>query len=401
MSTPTQDVLDRMEARRESLRADAERILVRARDAGRSELDHSDSERVRELTANLRSLDTEITQYRADVERATLPERYRHLGTSGMDATGQGRVWAKQTAHELRQAFGSERRAVISGSVDVSQLIPQYVTGIPHPQRLIDLLPQRIAVESMAYEYFRQIARVNNAAPVPDNAQKPTSVLTVQAIQDRCRVIAHLSEPLPFRIWLDENAITSWLNAEMVAGVYDAVEFQAIRGDGTGENCEGLLSVDGTTQVPFNSDRITSLRDAQTALQKIGETPSGWALSPDDAAAIDLLRWGSGGGFLSGGYENDPKTGFGTSDNIFGTTTPRVVSPSVPVGTAILGDWSQLALFTREQMRIDLDASGVLFQKNQIQLRAESRVGVGVLRPQAFAICDLTATTRSGTAAKK
>ena len=102
-----------------------------------------------------------------------------------------------------------------------------------------------------------------------------------------------------------------------------------------------------------------------------------------------MERWRTSGGFLSGGYENDSKNGFGTSDNVFGTI-PRVISPSVPEGTAILGDWSKLTLFFREQMRIDLDASGVLFQKNQIQLRAESRVGVGVLRPQSFAIADLT-----------
>jgi hypothetical protein len=60
-------------------------------------------------------------------------------------------------------------------------------------------------------------------------------------------------------------------------------------------------------------------------------------LSPADAEAIDLVRWGSAGGFLSGGFEHDNRDGFGTSDNIFGTV-PRVVSPSVPTGTAILGD---------------------------------------------------------------
>jgi hypothetical protein len=38
----------------------------------------------------------------------------------------------------------------------------------------------------MAYEYFRQTKRTNNAAPVPDNALKPTSILTVQAITACC-----------------------------------------------------------------------------------------------------------------------------------------------------------------------------------------------------------------------
>ena len=68
-----------------------------------------------------------------------------------------------------------------------------------------------------------------------------------------------------------------------------------------------------------------------------------------------MLRWGTAGGFLSGGYENDTHTtGFGTSDNIFGTV-PRVVSPSCPKGTALVGDWSQLRLYVREQMRLDVD----------------------------------------------
>jgi hypothetical protein len=103
-----------------------------------------------------------------------------------------------------------------------------------------------------------------------------------------------------------------------------------------------------------------------------------------------MLRWGSSGGFLSGGYENDTGNGFGTSLNIFGSgDINRVVSPSVPQGTAILADFDQLKLFFREYMRIDIDASGVLFQHNQIQFRAESRVGLNVLRPQAFAIVAL------------
>jgi hypothetical protein len=62
----------------------------------------------------------------------------------------------------------------------------------------------------------------NNAAPVPDLATKATSMLIVQAIQDRCRVIAHLSEPVPYRIWTDSEAVVSWLADEMAQGVLDA-----------------------------------------------------------------------------------------------------------------------------------------------------------------------------------
>lgn len=236
-----------------------------------------------------------------------------------------------------------------------------------------------------------QSARVNTATAVADNAVKPTSTLTVTPKQDRCRVIAHLSEPAPIRLWYDHEEFVSWLTNELVAGVLDGLEAQIVSGDGTGENVLGLLATPGLTTVAFATDPITTLRSALTALQIKGETPTGWALHPADAQQIDLTRWGTSGGLLTGGYENDAKNGFGTSDNIFGTGLKRVVTPSIPQGTAVLGDFSKLRVYVRQDAHIDVDASGVLFTKNQFVARGEGRFGIGVLRPSAFAVCDLTA----------
>lgn len=96
-------------------------------------------------------------------------------------------------------------------------------------------------------------------------------------------------------------------------------------------------------------------------------------------------RW-----FLSGGFENDSGTGFGSSDNVFGPRSiARVVSPSIPSGTAILADWRQLLLAFHQYMRMDVDPySG--FDKNAVRFRAESFVGLGVLRPQSFAVVALS-----------
>ena len=46
-------------------------------------------------------------------------------------------------------------------------------------------------------------------------------------------------------------------------------------------------------------DLPTTLRSAVCKLQILGETPTGWALNPTDAQAVDLLRWSTGGGLLS------------------------------------------------------------------------------------------------------
>ncbi|MFZ0225700.1 MAG: hypothetical protein WAL41_01880, partial [Mycobacterium sp.] len=79
----------------------------------------------------------------------------------------------------------------------------------------------------------------------------------------------------------------------------------------------------------------------------------------------------------------------------------RVITPSIPVGTAILGDFTRLKVYVRQDAHIDVDASGPLFTTNQFVARGEGRYGIGVLRPSAFARCDLTGTTTSKTAAAK
>jgi hypothetical protein len=76
-------------------------------------------------------------------------------------------------------------------------------------------------------------------------------------------------------------------------------------------------------------------------------------------------------------------------DNVFGGL-PRIASTQVPAGVAILGDWRLARLFVRESMRLDADRSGVSFTRNRVTLRAEGRYGIGYLRPQAFAVLDLT-----------
>jgi HK97 family phage major capsid protein len=308
-----------------------------------------------------------------------------------------GRDWAYRAAATL-QRIGGESRAVVSGSFDVPHLISPNVTPMVRPRRLIDLLVNRLPLDGTSFEYFRQSIRTNNAAPVADNATKPTSTLTLQPITDRARVIAHLSEPAPIRLLSDVAGLQGWLVSDLAEGVLDALEYQVIRGDATGENFEGLLNgfysstPNGTRQVAFATDAVTSLRKALTLAQTVGEEPNAVVLSPADAEAIDLTRWGASGGFLTGGFANDTGNGFGTSANIFGSPEiQRVISPSMPAGVAVLGDFSKIQLMVRESVNVMIDASGVLFTKNEFLMRAEGRFGIANLRPSAFIVVDVAA----------
>jgi HK97 family phage major capsid protein len=375
--------------------AERSKIIQQVQNESRSNLTLSEEKRFREAVSNIKSLDEQIADGeearqrsgRYDPEVAAIT---RATSTVGDPPTTRqsGDSWAKRAAAVLQQ-IGGESRAIASGSVDVPVLVDPAVTPKSRPTRLIDLLVNRSRLNSAAFEYLRQTVRTINAAPVADQATKPTSVFTLAPIIDRARVLAHLSEPFPIRYFQDSEDVVRWLEVEMREGVLTALESQVISGSGSGENMVGVLNVSGTTAVSFATDVPTTLRKAITALQTIGVTPTAWAINPADAEALDLLKEGTGGvGFLLDGVQN----GTASSANVFGDTAiQRVISPSVPTGTAILADWNAIRLYVREQMRLDIDAGGDHFAKNEAVMRAEIRVGLGHLHPASFAVADLTA----------
>ena len=382
------DKIEKLTRLRSEARGKADAILARCEREQRANLTVDETRQVKELRLTVRDLDDQLDQARNDAARAG----YGNPEVAAIArASVRGDDWAKRAYEQIKKLGGDETRAYLaSGSVDVPRLIDPSVTAIARPARLIDLLVNRGRLESNAFEYFRQTVRTNNAEAVADLGTKPTSTFTLLPVTDRARVIAHLSEAVPIRLWQDAADVVEWLRSEMVEGVLDAVEAQVIGGDGTGENLTGVLEIAGTTAVPFATDVVTTLRKAVTALQKKGEHPNAWVLNPDDAEAIDLAKEASGGvGFLTDGYTNRNAS----SGNVFGDGITRVVSNSVPAGTAILADWTRAKLEVREDVRLDVDTSGDNFTINAATFRAETRVGMAHLRPSAFAIVDLTSGT--------
>lgn len=385
MSTNTK--LQRLLSTHADQKAASAKILAAVEARGAADLTETETRQFEGIRAAIKDLESQIEETRDEMARAGYG-RPDVAAIARATTTHSGQGWAARAAKAL-QDMGGESRAISSGSVDVPTLVDPAVTAKARPARLIDLLVNRSALTSNAFEYFRQSVRTNNAAPVADLGTKPTSVFTLAPIEDRARVIAHISEEVPIRLWQDATEVIAWLESEMTEGVLDALESQVISGSGAGENLTGLLTVAGTTAVAFATDVPTTMRKAVTALQTIGVQPNAWVVSPADAEAIDLTKEATGGvGYLLDGFTD----GNASSANVFGPTSiQRVVSPSVPTGTAILGDWSQIRLYVRESMRLDVDAGGDLFKKNAAILRAEMRAGLGHLRPASFAVADLTA----------
>jgi HK97 family phage major capsid protein len=332
----------------------------------------------------LEKLDTEISETAEELERCGGPT------SDTRAANGNGaRAWAARAADAIWKAnhFDGEVRAVTSSSIDLPTLVLPQVVAMDRPKRIIDVLVDRQEVPSNAFEFWQQTVRTNNAAFVADLGTKPSSIFTVSPVEDRLRVLAHLSEPIPNRLLQDYAELQSWLISELYEGLLDALEAQVLSGNGTGENFEGILSATGTTAVAYDSDVLTTLRSALTTFETIGVQPTGWVLNPSDAAAIDLLRESATPSlFVTGGYLHGPAG----SANIFGDV-PRLVSPRVPAGTALLADWSKVRLFTRGGILTQLNPFAG-FSTNTTLFRSEMRIGMGLLRPSDFAVITLTSS---------
>ncbi|MBT2535883.1 phage major capsid protein [Arthrobacter sp. ISL-69] len=305
---------------------------------------------------------------------------------------GAGSRWSKAAAARVAGALISEaggQKALVTGTIGVpSPLETDVVALSTTPRSLLELIPVKPMGGGFgvgnSFSFLRQTVRTNNAAPVADGALKPTSVFSIAEIDDRVRVIAHLSEAVPERYFADHAALEEFLRSEMEAGILDALQDQVVNGDGEDENLTGILATSGIISQAFVTDRLTSIRKGLTQLQATGVTPNALVLNPADLEALDLLRAdGATGAFLLG----DPSAESAT--NIW--SVPRIPSNAVAAGTALLADWNQAEIVVREDATLSLDRSGENFTKNLVTMRVEGRFGLAVKRPASFAVVDLAA----------
>lgn len=334
---------------------------------------------------------TEKDQSVLDQAQALAREVGDPIGGPVSGKTSYGRItspWAQAASAKLAEKAGRVGiKALVSGSIDVAAPLSPGIAEVPDfPRRLIDLVLDREAISGNVFTFVQQTARTSNAAPVADGQVKPTSNYTFEEVEDRARVVAHIVEGIPERLLADHANLERLLSDELEADLVREVEDQIVAGDGVGENFPGLLSTSGTVAVPFFADLLSTCRRARTVLDDLGEVPTAWCFNSADLEAIDLMRENTGGANTGGFMVNTS-----TLDNVFGSGLPRIGVPSLPPGQAILGDFRQCRLVVREDARIDADRSGDNFKANVVDVRCEGRYNVAVLRPQAFAVLDLTA----------
>ena len=236
--------------------------------------------------------------------------------------------------------------------------------------------------------YLRQTTRTNNAAAVPVGQIKPVSQYGLTPQDVVLRVYAHLSEPVDRFMLEDANELATFLANELIYGVFQAVEADCINGASGGDTITGILATSGIRTVAFDTDILTTTRNALTEAQKLGYATSPvFVLNPDDLASVDLAKANTSGVYLLDGAPQQTPT-----PTLWGV--PVVAAIGMPAKTGLLVDKPSLSLYTdRQGVRVDWGTPGDSWSKNEIVARCEGRFDLGVLMPVAAAKIATGATT--------
>ncbi|MFQ6172558.1 phage major capsid protein [Oryzobacter sp. R7] len=363
----------------------AQDIIGKAQAAGR-DLTTSERATLAQKNADVQALSSKIEQADADAKLFAAFD-----SPDGGEGRSIGALSFKGVADRiLHGPDGGESRNVKSLIAAGSQAVATEATDITAVMgrpatSLMDAIPAREVAEN--FSYLRQTVRTNNAAPVAVGALKPTSIFTLERVEDRLRVIAHLSEPIP-EYWLkDSTALDQFVRDEMVGGLQDAVIAQLIGGSGVGENLLGFANASGVQTQAWTVDAVETARRALGKVETLGMEGGAFVLNPTDWMSIETMRLSGGsGGFV---MENAGAPIDRVRRQLWGV--PVGLSTAVPVGVGYVVARDSVNLFTDGVVEVKWGLIGDDFGKNQVRCRAEGRFAAGTLRPAGVVVIDMTA----------
>ncbi len=283
-----------------------------------------------------------------------------------------------------------ELKAITTGSATVgtgpdgsTSLVPAHrVQEIIGPARRMltirDLLAQG-STTSGIIQYVRETGFTNAAAPVAEGAAKPYSNLTFEQYTTPVRVIAHMFKASK-QILEDAPMLASYIDTRAREGLADVEEAQLLRGDGTGQNLDGLIpnaTAFNAALVEAGDTKIDILRRAILQVRLAEYRATGIVMHPSDWADIELIKETTGGYVWSNPTINN-------GQNLWGL--PVVDTTVMNEGEFMVGAFARAAqIFDRWQARVEVSTENDKdFELNLVSIRAEERLALAIYRPESF-----------------
>jgi len=382
-----------LKKQREDARLSALGICATANDAHR-EFSAEERLKVDGLQSIMRSLDREIGQKAGDAE---LTKQILALG-AGEPLPGQrsnpsgglatGGAWSKAFSEQARidlRPGPTGFKALITPSGSVA--VPVMTQELPPLTEKLETVMQAVPSETIGtdgFSFLQETARVHNADVVAVGEVKPTSVYTLERIDDRVRTIAHLSERIPRQYLADMGLLQKYLDGMLRQGYALALEYQVLQGSGIGENMAGMLNTTGRQFIPFSTTVLRTLREALTLLELVNIPGGIFCFHPLDWQELDLAQ-----DLVNSFALATPSQALPVDRAARQVWGQRVaVSTQMPQATALLFDPGSVHMWQREQVRLDWSENTWNealqkndFEANMVMWRCEGRAGFGALRP--------------------
>jgi HK97 family phage major capsid protein len=260
------------------------------------------------------------------------------------------------------------------------------------PNTLLDLITT--GTTQSPWLQYRQLISVTNNASIVGEAKttsgtdaagglKPLSTLTTKTADAKAFTYADGIEATNQEL-ADDGALSALIDGVLTQNVREDIERVVLNGAGTADEPAGILNTTGVLNQAFVTDPVTSVRKSKTLLQTTSQTTAqAILLNPEDDEALDLLKDTTGRFFGAGPFNAGPTSLWGV---------PRVVSTVLPVGIAIIGDFSQVQLLIYEALSILVfNQHKDYAQRNLSYVRAELRALQLIRQPAKLAIVHLAA----------
>lgn len=273
---------------------------------------------------------------------------------------------------------------VTSAGLVVPNYDPTIQPGLRQELRIRDLLTA-IPVSGQSYSYFKELLHTRGAATVAEGALKPTSNVTFETVTDRIKKIA-VWMPVTDEALDDVPQLFGYIQELLRYDLKLEEEAQILKGDGTGENLNGLMTQATTYDAALTKAADTAIDIMRRGIYQVRKqsklSADGLVMTELDWMNIELQKDGENRYLFA---------------NLQGLVTPVlwgrpvITSDSMDEGDGITGGEFLVANFARAAILFDrmsfLFKMGLIndqFIKNERALLVEERLGLGVRRREAL-----------------
>lgn len=230
-----------------------------------------------------------------------------------------------------------------------------------------DVIP-KLRTRATIHKYTERYLEEGKALMTAEGAMKPLRDFKLRQKEEKAKKVAVVEKAS--KEWLDDiDFIQDFMRSDMRKSVEDTMKYQALLGDGTGENLKGLMfwgqPFTNSNNIKVKFANIYDLfRLVASQIRVVGAIPTHIVLNPADTVVLDLQK------AENGQYLIPP---FTTNEGMIIRGMRVIEDANMPVGEYLAFDRNRCEVRIREDINIQVGYENDDFTKNLVTFICESR----------------------------